>query len=570
MSWQLGAVVVLGLALAGGFAWYERSRPDARVVALVATLAAFAALGRIAFAAVPNVKPTTDIVLLSGYALGAAPGFMVGAAAGLTSNFFFGQGPWTPWQMVGWGVAGLLGGGLASLSARRVRRWPLALACMVVGFGFTALQDVGDWVNFSDHSLVQLGVYVGKGVGFDGVHAVGCLIFALAFGPALARSLSRFTTRLDVTWRAAGGVVVPLMLAAVLVGGGGVARAGANPTIYLLSAQNRDGGFGAAPGQASSELFSGWAALGLAAEGYSPGRVQRSGRSLLGYLQSAAGAGDPGAIERSILAAATAGADPRHFGGRDLVSALDHAVGRDGAVSDQTNLTSFAALALRAAGVRPAQKMLAWLVAQQDQDGGFNYATAGAASDVDDTGAVLEALAGDTRPAADRARRRAVAFITQRQERDGGFPSAPGESSNAQSTAWAIQGLSAAGIDSGALHRRGAPSPLAYLRSLVASDGHIRYSRSSDQTPVWVTAEAVMALARKVLPLPAVPTQVSARQTVGHHVFRHRNQVHRRGGRGSARATRIVTPRHSPAVAARLATDLGVLDALVLAPIGVG
>ena len=63
MSWQLGAFAILALALAGGFAWYERTRPDARIVALVATLAAFAALGRIAFAALPNVKPTTDIVL---------------------------------------------------------------------------------------------------------------------------------------------------------------------------------------------------------------------------------------------------------------------------------------------------------------------------------------------------------------------------------------------------------------------------------------------------------------------------------------------------------------------------
>ncbi len=63
MSWQLGSFTILGLGLACGFAWYERTRPDARIVALVGTLAAFAALGRIAFAALPNVKPTTDIVL---------------------------------------------------------------------------------------------------------------------------------------------------------------------------------------------------------------------------------------------------------------------------------------------------------------------------------------------------------------------------------------------------------------------------------------------------------------------------------------------------------------------------
>ena len=96
MSWLAGSFLVLGAALVAGFAWYERSHPSARVLALVATLAALAAIGRIAFAPLPNVKPTTDIVLLSGYALGAAPGFMVGAVAALASNFFFGQGPYTP------------------------------------------------------------------------------------------------------------------------------------------------------------------------------------------------------------------------------------------------------------------------------------------------------------------------------------------------------------------------------------------------------------------------------------------------------------------------------------------
>jgi len=180
VSWQLAAFALLGVALIVGFGWYERAQPDARIVALVATLAALAALGRIAFAALPNVKPTTDIVLISGYALGGAPGFAIGAIAGLTSNFFFGQGPWTPWQMVAWGATGLLGAGLAVATGRRIGRIPLALFCGIVGYGFAAFQDVGDWVNYSDHSLAQLGVYVGKGTGFDFIHAAGCAAFALA------------------------------------------------------------------------------------------------------------------------------------------------------------------------------------------------------------------------------------------------------------------------------------------------------------------------------------------------------------------------------------------------------
>ena len=122
MSWVLASFLVLGLALAAGFAWYERSHPSARVLALVATLAALAALGRIAFAPLPNVKPTTDIVLLTGYVLGGAPGFAVGAVGALASNLFFGQGPWTPWQMVGWGGVGLIGALLARVAGRDLGR----------------------------------------------------------------------------------------------------------------------------------------------------------------------------------------------------------------------------------------------------------------------------------------------------------------------------------------------------------------------------------------------------------------------------------------------------------------
>ena len=284
MSWQLGAFAMLAVALAGGFAWYERTGPDARIVALVGTLAAFAALGRIAFAAVPNVKPTTDIVLISGYALGGGPGFVVGALAGLTSNFFFGQGPWTPWQMAAWGATGVIGAALALATHRRIGRIPLAIACGVSGFAFTAVQDLGDWVTYSDHSLAQLGVYVGKGIGFDAVHAVGCVAFALAFGPALTRSIQRFARRLQVSWapiEGAVGVIVGLALLAGLARDPAPARAAVTPTGYLLSAQNADGGFGSGRRSSSSELFTGWAALGLAAAGYNPLDVSHGGASAI-------------------------------------------------------------------------------------------------------------------------------------------------------------------------------------------------------------------------------------------------------------------------------------------------
>ena len=81
MSWVVASMIILGAALAAGFAWYERTHPSTRVIALVATLAALAAIGRIAFAALPNVKPTTDIVLISGRGRGRPGRWSAGAAS---------------------------------------------------------------------------------------------------------------------------------------------------------------------------------------------------------------------------------------------------------------------------------------------------------------------------------------------------------------------------------------------------------------------------------------------------------------------------------------------------------
>ena len=122
MSWQVASMGCVLIALAAGFAWYERSRPSSKLIALVAVLAAVAVAGRVVFAPIPNVQATTDIVLLAGYALGAAPGFAVGAVAALASNFFLGQGPWTPWQMLGWGAIGLAGATFAGIRGRTKSR----------------------------------------------------------------------------------------------------------------------------------------------------------------------------------------------------------------------------------------------------------------------------------------------------------------------------------------------------------------------------------------------------------------------------------------------------------------
>ena len=72
------------------------------------------------FAPVPSVQPVTVIVAAAGVALGPRRGFAVGALAALASNFFLGQGPHTPWQMLAWGGCGLLAGLLRPLLRSRL------------------------------------------------------------------------------------------------------------------------------------------------------------------------------------------------------------------------------------------------------------------------------------------------------------------------------------------------------------------------------------------------------------------------------------------------------------------
>jgi len=507
VSWQLASFSVLAVALAGGFAWYERSHPSARVLALVATMAALAALGRIAFAPLPNVKPTTDIVLISGAALGGAPGFAVGALAALTSNLFFGQGPWTPWQMAAWGGVGIAGALLHRVTRGRLGRVTLAAACGIAGLAYGAVLNFSTWATYTgDHSLGAYIAIAGTALPFDIAHAAGNVAFALAFGPALLRALERFRRRFEVTWRPAAAIATPLAVVAALILLVPAAGA-ATPRSYLERAQNADGGWGPAPGQGSSQLYTGWASLGMAANARNPRDVSRGGGTPLEYMRArAAQLDDTGELERTILVLAASGVSPRHFAGRDLVRELERRRHANGSYAGGVVLTSFSVLALKAAGrasTAGARASVSWIGRQQNADGGFSVVGRGGQSSVDDTASAIQALVAGGRRSS-RVVSRGVGFLRRSQNPDGGFPLGPGSPSNAQSTAYAVQGFVAAGRDPARVRRGGSRDPLAYLRSLTTGSGAVRYSRTSAQTPVWVTAQAAMALARKPLPLRPV------------------------------------------------------------------
>jgi energy-coupling factor transport system substrate-specific component len=186
--------------LAAGIAWLGRGPDSSKELVLIATLGAAAAAGRVLFAAIPGVQPVTVIAVVAGIALGARSGFAVGVVAAFVSNFFLGQGSWTPWQMLGWGACGVAGALAAPLLRRRVA---LAVFCFVLGVAFSAFMDVWTWLSFYDQHTWQTFVAVhGRGLPFDLAHGVGNVVIALVAGPELRRLLDRYGRRLraEVIW----------------------------------------------------------------------------------------------------------------------------------------------------------------------------------------------------------------------------------------------------------------------------------------------------------------------------------------------------------------------------------
>lgn len=296
-------------------------------------------------------------------------------------------------------------------------------------------------------------------------------------------------------------VALALAVAGLLLGpaaAGTAATPAQRAVAYLERAQNGDGGYGFEPRSQTTPIATHWVAIGLRAAGRDPADVRQLGGDTLAEAvarTATAELDDASTTARAILALRATG------GASTLVPRLLELQLPDGSFDGRVTTTAFGIFALRAAGRAPGddamRRATGWLAGQQNDDGGFSAAGRGGASGVDDTAAAVQGLLRGGRGRGSAPVRRALRWLVARQRADGGFPLLPGQASNAQSTAWAIQALAAAGRDPRRLRRRGGRDPIAFLRTLQARDGSFRYSRSSVQTPVWVTAQALLGLARR-------------------------------------------------------------------------
>lgn len=201
-SFYLSGLTIIVLTIAAFFLHFESRKPQARELVLLAVLCALAVASRAVFGFVPHFKPMLAIVMLTGIAFGPEAGFLCGAISGFASNFIFGQGPWTPWQMFAYGIGGMLAGlfalcGILKKSPRAWRDggWRDILGLTVFGF-LCILLVVGPLLDTSTFFMAgfsassPLAIYL-AGVPVNCVHGSAVALTMLLFGKPLLDRLRR-------------------------------------------------------------------------------------------------------------------------------------------------------------------------------------------------------------------------------------------------------------------------------------------------------------------------------------------------------------------------------------------
>ena len=185
------SLCILAETLFSFFLHFEKRKPSAHELVTVSVLCATAVFGRAAFAPIPQFKPAAAVVILSGIAFGGETGFFVGAATAFLSNFFFGQGPWTPWQMLAFGTVGLVSGiGFGKQVKSKLLLAVLGFSEVLILYG--GIMNPASVLMSQPHptSEMLLSAYA-LGIPADLVHAASTALFLWLAGKAVLEKLDR-------------------------------------------------------------------------------------------------------------------------------------------------------------------------------------------------------------------------------------------------------------------------------------------------------------------------------------------------------------------------------------------
>lgn len=193
-KYYLISLLIILLTMVPFFMSFESRKPSARELAIIAAMCAIGVAGRGAFFMLPQFKPMVSIVIITGICFGAESGFLTGAMTAFVSNFFFGQGPWTPWQMFCCGIIGFLAGLLFGRKPIEKKDYPF----VIIFGGLSTLIIYGGLMNLSTlfSSVVAinwqtvLSIYA-SGLPFDLVHSAATVFFLIIALKPLTEKLYR-------------------------------------------------------------------------------------------------------------------------------------------------------------------------------------------------------------------------------------------------------------------------------------------------------------------------------------------------------------------------------------------
>ena len=196
------SICVIILSMLPFFLVFENRRPQAREIVVIAVMAGLAVAGRAAFFMLPQFKPTAAIVIITGISLGGEAGFLTGALAGFVSNFFYGQGPWTPWQMFSFGIIGFLAG---LLFRRKRGKWKYFRVWTCLYGGLAALMIYGFLMDTSTvfmgmgavHETAFLAAYL-SGLPMNIIHGTASAVFLAILGEPMMRKLDRIKKKYGI------------------------------------------------------------------------------------------------------------------------------------------------------------------------------------------------------------------------------------------------------------------------------------------------------------------------------------------------------------------------------------
>lgn len=183
------AAMVCGIV----FLRFENKRVKAGYAVMLSAFTALSVAGRFIFAFIPGFKPVTAIVIIAGFTMGGYGGFLCGALSAVISNFFFGQGPWTLFQMLAWGV---IGAGAGALKQYRYRTVFVCIYGAIAGVLYSVIMDIWSVIWYMDTFTLKAFVtaFIASGP-YLVIYCVSNVIFLLILNESICRKTDRIVKK---------------------------------------------------------------------------------------------------------------------------------------------------------------------------------------------------------------------------------------------------------------------------------------------------------------------------------------------------------------------------------------